>query len=149
MFDQAQFNLLSLQQKSELFLAVANFAYQQLDDEPKRIYAKQAIDMMVRWVQYQDVSGDNLYDFLENNDDTGLIFLGCEFTEGSQKLWFWNMMIVALMFVIRESYRLSQEVYLPQTIESLDDEYIFSYLKECFAMSHQDDVLKIIFKKLL
>ncbi|MCE9786014.1 Imm6 family immunity protein [Shewanella algae] len=125
----------SLRGKVSFLLRLSEQVFNEIEDrQPGSGFARSALDMCWKWVEGADVSGDDLYFTLENEDDTGLIYYGADAPDNSSELSSWNTIITSVMYASWAAYKNSGEVYFPQTIEGIDDSVI-EYLHQFFCQT--------------
>ena len=102
----------------------------------------EAIEKCWEWVESKNVAADTLYFYLENLDEKDIMtYMQIDKSEDNEPVW---MCIAnALAYIIRTAYQFEGQVYMPETIECVDDETIESFfvnLSKVFSDSSWVDI---------
>lgn len=100
--------------------------------------AVEAIDLCWSWVENKNISGDTIYQFLDNADETGLFIL-MQFEENELKMKAWNCIIDAIAFADWKAYIEQGEKYLPAPIESVDEDLFNHFLNNFLEINQGTD----------
>jgi Immunity protein Imm6 len=131
---------ITIRARVALYLAVAESLFNYIKkDEKGYAQARSALDKCWKWLDGEEVAGDTLYEYLENEDDTGLLVFGSMAAGNPPKLAVWNTFATALMYVIWQAYEVEGEKYLPQTIEEVNETMIDDLLS-CATESNQFNI---------
>lgn len=134
--------ILAPRARAAYYLAVAEHVFNQCvsDDDPGLSYAVEAVELAWRWVEGARVSGSEIYAHLENEDDVGLGVWGYEArNDGPSAYAAWNTLLFAIAYVIWRAYGGNRRKYLPQTIESVNEDMVedlFQRAEESGALDH-------------
>lgn len=123
----ADIQLISIRGRIAYFLYIIENIFDEIEDNTNgSLQARASLNKCWEWLSGKSlVLGNDLYYLLENEDDTGLLVYGSEVDEGDvSKFSTWGVIIYTLMYVIWHSYRLQHEIYVPQTIENVDETII-------------------------
>lgn len=116
---------LTVRARVAFHLAVAEEAFATVaPGDPGRARAREALDAGWRWVEGAPVSADELYRRLENEQDTGLMVWGQAASADPEAAAAWCAIIDAWMYLVWRAYAAESCVYLPQTIEDVDETMI-------------------------
>ncbi|MBA4603412.1 Imm6 family immunity protein [Thermoactinomyces mirandus] len=94
--------------------------------------ARKSIDMCWEWVEKKMQSGDELYLRLDNETDglchiEGVAFINDEIDPQEEAVWF--CVTEAVFYVTWQAYQYEKEEYVPQAIETVDDETIDNFME--------------------
>ncbi|XEC94343.1 Imm6 family immunity protein [Paenibacillus tarimensis] len=89
--------------------------------------AKEALEVCWNWVENKDVSGDSIYEYLDNGDETGLL-IQMQYEKDEQKVNVWNCVVDAIAFTNWKAYQNDGEKYLPAPIEAVDEDLINHFI---------------------
>jgi len=89
--------------------------------------AKETLSNCWNWVEGKPVTGDSLYELLDNEEDTGLSIYA-ELEEDPQRLQLWYILIDAVSYTIWQAYKKEDVKYLPQPIEIVDEDIIYHFI---------------------
>jgi hypothetical protein len=119
----ASLKTVTIRAQSAYFLAAAEsvFFAAVLATDPGANYARDSLASAWTWIEGTQISADDLYAFLENENDTGLMVFGYEARSDPAKSAAWATLITAIMYVVWQAYRAEDAKYVPQTIESVDE----------------------------
>lgn len=109
-----------LSQRDKVIFAIrlaekANF-YLQVDNQN---IVKKALSLCWKWIETESDLGDELYFFLDN-EENGFTLLQ-EFEEDDIKVSAWNCIIDAIAIVSRMAYERMGQRFFPEAIEIVDD----------------------------
>ncbi|KRE38717.1 Imm6 family immunity protein [Paenibacillus sp. Soil522] len=103
--------------------------------------AKEALEVCWKWVENKNVSGDSIYEYLDNGDETGLL-IQMQYEKDEQKVNVWNCVIDAIAFTNWKAYQNDGEKYLPAPIEAVDEDLINHFITS-FNLVDSSDALII------
>jgi len=111
--------------------------------------AVEALKQCWNWVETKNVSGDELYKFLDTIDETGL-FVWMQLEEDEKRQRVWNCVVSAITFTTWKAYQYNNEKYLPAPIEEVDEDLIVYFIDQFHAINDQNgDVLNKFLEVLL
>ncbi|NPC93868.1 hypothetical protein HOO54_17000 [Bacillus sp. WMMC1349] len=116
------FNHLQSEVKVGFILTVAERIFLVISkDDQRYLDGRKALDKCWLWVESKDVTGDELYEFIDNVDYTGI----SEFAEEEEDLniaRLWSVLVDAVAYTSWEAYKKEKVKYLPQSLEGIDDD---------------------------
>jgi hypothetical protein len=95
--------------------------------------AKEALEVCWSWVEKKNVTGDNIYEYLDNEDETGLV-IQMQFEEDGRRVNVWNCIVDAIAFTSWKAYQHDGEKHLPAPIEEVDEDLIDHFLTAFHAV---------------
>ena len=98
----------------------------------------EAINTSWKWVQTEENLGEVLYDFLDNEENGFTLFQ--EMEKDPPKISAWDCIIDAIAYVSRVAYEQEGVKYLPEPIESVDDnifKHMINSLFLCDSTGHE------------
>ena len=117
------------------YLAIAQKLFEELKkDDDGYIQANEALNQCWSWLEGNDLSGDELCEYLENEKDTGLMVFSSNVQGDPIKEPVWIVIITSLMYTIWQAYQTKNEKYLPESIEQVDEsaiDYLIEYAYKC------------------
>jgi hypothetical protein len=117
------------------YLAIAQKLFEELENnDDGYLYANEALNQCWFWLNGKDLTGDELCEYLENENDTGLMVFSSNVQDNPVKEPIWIVIITALMYTIWQAYQLKHEKYLPESIEQVDEnaiDYLIEYAHKC------------------
>jgi hypothetical protein len=115
-------NTLTVRGRSAYYLAIAESIFSVIArTDPGFSFARDALDKAWQWVGGVQIAADDLYQYLENERDTGLMVFSWNARTDQTKSAAWNTIVTAIMYLAWEAYKIEGASYLPQTIESVDE----------------------------
>ncbi|MGC4378118.1 Imm6 family immunity protein [Fictibacillus sp. Mic-4] len=84
--------------------------------------AKEALEKCWEWIYDKSFPKDDLYELLENDEETALIFQ-MQFDEDEENMNVenaWNCIIYAVAFTAWKAFKIEGETYLPAPLEMID-----------------------------
>lgn len=126
-----KFLKLSTDLKITYFLKLSEEVISKLIDSPDYRSVRSALDVHWEWLKFGKVEAVDLYQHLENLNDTGLITL-MQAEEDEEKLKVWNCIVYALVYSSQQAFGYNEYTTLPQTIESLEPDEIFNEFNKYF-----------------
>ena len=128
-------NKISIKARVAFYIAIAEKLFEQVNQNVSGYtQAREALDHCWSWLEGKAITGDELYEYLENEQDTGLMVFGYYFKNDPINEPIWKIIITSLMYNIWQAYQIENERYLPQTIEDVDETIIddfMRYIDEC------------------
>ena len=117
-----------------LTVAESVFSIISKDDE-RYPDGREALDKCWLWVESHAVTGDELYELIDNADFTGI----SEFAEEEEDLniaRLWSLLVDAVAYTSWEAYKNEKVKYLPQSLESITNDsiniFLNSAVETCF-----------------
>jgi hypothetical protein len=152
MTESTNLQSLSIRGKVAYLLSIAESIFSVINDSSNgSIQARVGLNKCWEWLSGNSiVSGDDIYYFLANEDDTGLDVYSYELDENDLKFLNWEVIIHTIGYVAWQAYNLDKEKYVPQDIEKVDDttiDNIFEYLNQIpsfnkeYALNLRDQLL--------
>ena len=103
--------------------------------------AADSVNKCNEWFLHKTIEADDLYEYLENLDETGVLsFAALE--RDTMRRNIWMCIGNALVYTIWMAYNYEGREYLPETIESVDDDTINQFA-ECFSQVYPNGDLLI------
>ena len=96
-------------------------------DDERHPEGREALDKCWLWVESHAVTGDDLYELIDNADFTGI----SEFAEEEEDLniaRLWSLLVDAVAYTSWEAYKKEKVKYLPQALESINNDSITIFL---------------------
>lgn len=120
-------DITKLEQKNKSIFAIklAEKAYSYLQESNAKDLVNEAIKVSWKWVHTEENLGEVLYDFLDNEENGFTLFQ--EMEEDEKNISAWDCIIDAVAYVSRAAYEKEGVNYLPEPIESVDDN-IFTHM---------------------
>lgn len=120
-------DITKLDQKSKCTLAIrlAEKASSYLQERNAKRLINEAIEIGWRWVHTEEISGEVLYDFLDNEENGFTLFQETEKDERIVRAW--DCIIDAVAYVSRAAYEKEGVRYMPEPVEIVDDN-IFTHM---------------------
>jgi len=122
-----QFNDLSVDARIIYLLSMSELIISDISESEGYEIVVESIEKCWEWVELKSIAAYDLYLYLENMDDTGIITY-MQFEDDMDKEKVWICIGNALAYTIREAYQFENEKYLPQTIESVDLDTVESFI---------------------
>ncbi|WP_167629697.1 Imm6 family immunity protein [Listeria valentina] len=130
---------LQTEAKAVYFLGLCDTITPRLKQSKSYKYIIAALDSCWQWVIEKNVEADDLYFYLENLEDTGVLTL-MQFPENEENLDVWVCVADALLFTIYCAYKYQGDEYLPETVESIDYEELFAEFQNHFKVANMNSV---------
>jgi hypothetical protein len=89
--------------------------------------AREALDKCWLWLEGKQISGNTLYEYLANENDTGVATFE-SMVDDPSKSPAWNTLVMSLAYVIWQEYKIEGEKYLPADIEEVSEAMIDEFL---------------------
>lgn len=125
------FYQISSEAKVAYFLGLSELIIQKLLDSKHYKVIRTSIDKCWQWLESKEIDADDLFWYLENIDDTGIITL-MQSEKDDKKLKVWICIGNALAYTIRLAYEHQGDQYLPATIEGVNEEETFNEFENNF-----------------
>lgn len=103
-------------------------------DDERYPEGKEALDKCWLWVESYAVTGDELYELIDNADFTGI----SEFAEEEEDLniaILWSLLVDAVAYTSWEAYKKEKVKYLPQSLEGINADSITIFLNSAVETS--------------
>ncbi|MEN2667810.1 Imm6 family immunity protein [Listeria aquatica] len=130
---------LQTEAKSAYFLGLCDTITPRVKQSKGYKYIIAALDSCWQWVIEKNVEADDLYFHLEKLEDTGVLTL-MQFPENEENLDVWVCVADALLFTIYSAYKYQGDEYLPETVESTDNEELFAEFQNHFKVANMNSV---------
>lgn len=126
-------DLISNDKKTAYILLIAEkvFATRKILDD-KYLEGRRALDKCWDWVEGGQVSGDDLYELIDNEECTGISEYSGEEKQKDMK-YMWHLLTDAVCFASWSAYKEEGEVYLPQILEGIHRRSIADFDENVFA----------------
>ena len=125
--------------KSVYLLALCDLVVDKLFDSEGYEIAIEALGKCEEWVQTKNVEADQLYFYLENIDENDIMsYMQMEREENKEAAWI--CVANTLAYIVRTAYDYEEAVYMPETIECVDDKSIESFLMNFYKVSFDENV---------
>lgn len=132
-----RFDHLSRDAKVVFLLALSELIIKKISQSEGYEVAVESLKKSWEWVKLKKIEAYALYLYLENMDEKDIMtYIDLEDDCNREKVWI--CIGNALAYTVWEAYQYEKEKYLPQTIESVDDDTVKSFIKnfnEVFANS--------------
>ncbi|MNN39521.1 hypothetical protein D3C81_1535600 [compost metagenome] len=115
-----KFNLINSDAKVAFFLGLSEKVISKVSDSRNYSSLRAALNKCWEWLEHKIIEPDDLYWYLENLDDTGIVTLMQLEEDDDVKIWI--CIADALAFTIRCAYEFKKDEYLPSTIEGVEVE---------------------------
>ncbi|MEH7457394.1 hypothetical protein CON65_11450 [Bacillus pseudomycoides] len=110
--------------KVAFILTIAEKIFQTIKKDDERYLAgRDALDKCWIWVESKGVSGDDLYELIDNADCTSIF----EFAEDEEDLRIarlWSSLVDIVAYTAWKAYIREKTKYLPQTLEGIKEEHL-------------------------
>ncbi len=91
------------------------------------------------WIRSKNVDADQLYYYLENLDENDIMtYMQLEANEDNEAVWI--CIANTLAYITRDAYLYSDDTYMPETIECVDDETVENFLLNFHEIYRDSDV---------
>ncbi|MBC1417823.1 Imm6 family immunity protein [Listeria fleischmannii] len=140
---------LSCTSKIVYLLSLCDKILPYLKEDANYKFVEEAMDRCWQWIIEKNIDADDLYFYLENLEDTGILTL-MQFTNDERKLALWICTANALLFTLYNAYKFQEEVYLPETVEQLNEREMFNEFMDNFSKiySEPDEMEEILYRNL-
>jgi len=143
---EQKFNDLSSDSKVLFLLSSTNLIINKLSKSQGFDVALKSIKNCWEWLSIKKISADDLYVYLENSDETGVLsFMLIE--KNPDKLKYWNCVGNAIAYTVLEAYNFENQNAVPQTIENVDyssvDEFISNF-NNCGSMLNISELMEYL-----
>lgn len=103
-------------------------------DDERYPEGREALDKCWLWVESHAVTGDELYELIDNADYTGI----SEFAEEEEEMniaRLWSLLVDAVAYTSWEAFNLEKVKYLPQSLEGIHADSITIFLNSAVETS--------------
>ncbi|MGE6260573.1 Imm6 family immunity protein [Heyndrickxia sporothermodurans] len=93
------------------------------NDDERYLDGRDALDKCWAWVENKRVSGDDLYELIDNAECTGI----SEFAEDEEDLEIarlWSLLVDIVSYTAWKAYKREKTIYLPQALEGIKEESV-------------------------
>lgn len=115
--------------KVGLGIVVAEKVFLAIEKEDERyIEGREALDKCWMWVENNSISGDDLYELIDNAECTGI----SEFAEKEENLniaGLWSLLVDVVAYTSWAAYSKENTKYLPQMIEGIKEDSLLILLE--------------------
>ncbi|AAU24215.1 Imm6 family immunity protein [Bacillus sp. GM2] len=119
--------------KSAYYLGLCEAIVPTLKQSNDFNFIKEALDACWKWLEHKNIEADDLYTYLENLDDTGILTL-MQLESNEDDLDAWICIADAISYTIYKAYKYQKDEYLPETIESIDSYELFEEFHSHFSL---------------
>lgn len=123
-------------EKIKFCLVIAEKAEEYLDKKEAKTLVESALKRSWEWMENKCDIAEELYNYLDSEENGFTTFQECETDERSVAAW--NCIIDAISFVCKSAYLEAGMKYLPEPIESVDDDTI-DHMIESFLLCNGGD----------
>lgn len=120
--------------KVGFILTVAERVFSVISKDDERYPdGREALDKCWLWVESHSVTGDDLYELIDNADFTGI----SEFAEEEDLdiARIWSLLVDAVAYTSWEAFKNEKVKYLPQSLESINTDSISIFLESAVETS--------------
>jgi hypothetical protein len=121
--------------KVAFVLTVAEKVFSVISTDDERYpEGREALDKCWLWAESHALTGDELYELIDNADFTGI----SEFAEEEEDLniaKLWSLLVDAVAYTSWEAYRKEKVKYLPQSLEGINSDSITTILSSAVETS--------------
>lgn len=114
------------------------------NNQEKYLVAKEAINKCRAWVKNRELSGDDLYELLDNPECTGISEFAMEEDDISM-INTWNLLVDIVAYTSWIAYKNENAKYLPQALEGIREENIKDILENAIETGFvtEQDILNM------
>lgn len=123
-------------EKLEFCLAAAGKAKGLIPNKEERDLAERALARSRKWMDGGDDVSEELYDYLDN-EENGLTLFQERETDAAV-IDAWNVIIDAVAYVCKSAYLEAGAEYLPEPVESVDEDTIGHMISSFMSISEDD-----------
>lgn len=121
-------NAITIRARVAFYLAIAESLFDAINVSDEGYFqARKALDECWLWLEGKEISGDTLYKYLANEDDTGVATFE-SMVDDLSKSPAWNTLVMSLAYIIWQEYKIEGEKYLPADIEEVSEAVIDEFL---------------------
>ena len=140
---------LSVDVKVLLAITISEKVFMAIDKSDERyLDGREALDKCWKWCEDRSISGDDLYEIIDNAECVGI----SEFAEAEEDLSIarlWSQLVDTVAYTAWMAYEEEKTIYLPQMIEGISEESIFviieSAIKTGFITQREiDEVVDLL-----
>ncbi|MBR4083986.1 MAG: hypothetical protein IKK33_06845 [Lachnospiraceae bacterium] len=140
---------LSVDVKVLLAITISEKVFMAIDKSDERyLDGREALDKCWKWCEDRSISGDDLYEIIDNAECVGI----SEFAEAEEDLSIarlWSLLVDTVAYTAWMAYEEEKTIYLPQMIEGISEESIFviieSAIKTGFITQREiDEVVDLL-----
>ncbi|MGM0805629.1 MAG: Imm6 family immunity protein [Bacillota bacterium] len=126
------------------FLGLSERVVSELTLKEDQKLAQNALYTCWEWLEYKNISGDLLYDLLDNEGMS--ITISLEMADNEAEIMAWNCIIDAVAFTSRKAFEKEGDKYYPEPISLVDDTLVEHFMK-CFntCVEHADSYIEKMF----
>lgn len=132
-----RFNRMSEEAKEVYLLVLCELLIEKISNSDGYEIVVEALERCWEWIKSKNVEADELYVYLENLDEEDIMtYMQLDKNKVNEPVWI--CMANTLAYIIRDAYQYEKQVYMPETIECVDDETVQSFMYN-FAKTFTDD----------
>lgn len=125
------------EEKNKFCLIIAEKAKEYVDNKEARTLIELAIQRGWEWMKKKCDISEELYNYLDNEENGFAIFQECETDEIIIAAW--NSIIDAIAFICKSAYLEAGADFFPEPIESVDDDTIEHMIKSFLLCNGGDE----------
>lgn len=139
-------NRLNDEVKVGFVITIAEKVFSAIDkDDERYIDGRNALDKCWLWAENNSISGDELYELIDNPECTGI----SEFAEDEEDLNIarvWSLLVDTVSYTSWKAYKKEKTKYLPQALEGIKEDsllvFIESAVETTFVTKEEMDVME-------
>ncbi|MFY4775058.1 Imm6 family immunity protein [Metabacillus sp. RGM 3146] len=116
-------------------LAIAEKAFDVIEkDDERYLDGRKALDTCWAWVESYSVSGDEIYELIDNAEFEGI----SEFAEDEEDLniaRMWSLLVDTVAYTAWQAYKKEKTKYLPQALEGIKEDSLDVYYQSALETS--------------
>ncbi|WPC42635.1 Imm6 family immunity protein [Clostridium sp. JS66] len=141
-------DLMSSDKKVAYILLIAEkvFSIRKIEDE-KYFEGRRTLDKCWQWVEGDKVSGDDLYELIDNEECSGVSEYASE-EETKDMKYMWHLVTDAVCFASWSAYKEDGEKYLPQILEGIHRRHMADFNKNVLitGLMKEDEIMDMMKK---
>lgn len=106
--------------KASIMLAYSEIIYNSMQS-PYKEELREVLDICWQWLETKDISGKEIYSYLDDGTDFGGIYILMQMDEDDTNIVKWDNLSYALSYVVFLAYKKDRETMVPAPIENIDD----------------------------
>lgn len=115
--------------KVGFIITIAEKVFSQIRENDERYKdGREALNKCWTWAESNGISGDDLYELIDNADCTGI----SEFAENEEDLniaSIWSVLVDTVSYTSWKAYKKEKTKYLPQALESIKEESLMIFIE--------------------
>ena len=126
--EMIKFNSLTKEEKQLYLLSSSEKLVDKIAYCPGYELAIEALEKCREWVKNKSVSADELYYYLENIEENDInTYMQLDKKVENEPVWI--CVANALAYISYDAYQYEKQLYMPETIECVDDETVKSFMR--------------------